>query len=127
MNRLGVFLLAPLPAAAIGGLVSWGTGAHSRGVSVAFFYLLQLYALQIVVGLAIYAWLRRTGRGSIISYMVGGLVMVAIVAVPYLLWASFRPENTIERAVVVLLLWLTFGAVTGASAWFLSRRRQRSN
>lgn len=121
------FLVAPIPAAAIGGLVSWGTGAHPRGVSVAVFYLLQLYALQLLFGLAIYAWLRRAGRQSIVSFALGGLTMVAIVAVPYLLWASFRPENTAGRTVIVLMLWLILGAITGATAWVISRKWQPSN
>ena len=122
MNRISAFLLAPLPAAVLGGLVSWMTGGHPRPVSVAVFYLLQLYALQLIFRLAIYAWLQRTNRQSLASFAVGGLLMVAVVAVPYLIWASSRPENTADRTGVVLILWLALGALTGATAWLLARR-----
>jgi len=123
MNRIITFALAPVPAAALGGLVSWATGGHPRPLSVAIFYLLQLYALQLIFGLAIYAWLRRSGRQSIVSFAVGGLLMVAVMAAPYLVWATtMSPENTLGRAGVVLGLWLILGAITGANAWVLLRR-----
>jgi hypothetical protein len=122
MNRIITFVLVPLPAAALGGFVSWVTGAHPRLLSVAVFYLLQLYALQLVFGLAIYAWLRRTGRKSITSFTLGGLVMVAIVAVPYVVWAMGKAENTLGQTGVVLGLWLVLGAITGVMAWVLLRR-----
>lgn len=124
MNRLGLFLLAPVPAAVVGALVSWATGGHPRPISVAVFYLLQLYALQLIFGLAIAAWLRRTGRRSMGYFAAGGLVMVAVVAVPYLIWASSRPENTVDRTVIVLCIWLALGAITGVTAWALMRRGQ---
>jgi peptidoglycan/LPS O-acetylase OafA/YrhL len=124
MNRIVTFALAPIPAAALGGFVSWATGGHPRPVSVAVFYLLQLYALQLILGLAIYAWLRRTGRKSILSFTVGGLFMVAVVAVPYLVWASSKPENALGHTGAVLGLWLILGAITGAMAWLLLQRRQ---
>lgn len=128
MNRIAIFVLAPVMAAAVGGLLSWATGAHARGVSVAVFYLLQLYVLQLLFGVAIHAWLRRTGRLSLASSAIGGMAMVAVVAVPYLMWASFRPENTPVRSVIVLIIWLTLGGITGISAFVLSRyphRRRR--
>lgn len=124
MIRVIVFLLAPLPAAAIGGLVSWGTGAHAHGVSVAVFYLLQLYVLQLLFGLAIHSWLRRRGHRSIMSFALGGAAMVAVVAVPYLLWASVTAGNSASQTSLVLLLWLGLGAITGASAWSLGRHGQ---
>jgi len=122
MNRIIVFALSPLPAAALGGLVSWATKAHPRPLSIGVFYLLQLYALQLIFGLAIYAWLRRTGRKSITSFALGGLCMVAIVAVPYLAWASGKAENTLGRTGVVLAIWLILGAITGIMAWVLLQR-----
>lgn len=122
MNRITTFALTPIPAAALGGFVSWATGAHPRALSVAVFYLLQLYAVQIIFGLAIYAWLRRTHRKSVTSFALGGLSMVAIVAVPYLAWASGKAENTLGRTAVVLVLWLILGAITGAMAWVLLQR-----
>ena len=124
MNRLALFLLAPVPAAAVGAIVSWATGGYPRPVSVALFYLLQLYALQLIFGSAIAAWLRRTRRQSIGYFAAGGLVMVAVVAVPYLVWASSRPQNTLGRTVVVLSVWLALGAITGVTAWALMRRGQ---
>ena len=126
MNRIVVFLLAPLPAAVIGGLVSWGTGAHPRMVSVSVFYLFQLYALQLLFGLAIHAWIRRRGHRSIMSCAMGGAAMVAIVAVPYLLWASVTAGNSASRMMLVLLLWLALGAITGATAWALGRQGTQS-
>jgi len=124
MNRVGLFFLAPIPAAVVGAAVSWVTGGHPRPVSVGVFYLLQLYALQLIFGLAIAAWLRRTRRQSIGYFAGGGLVMVAVVAVPYLIWASSRPENTVSRVVIVLCVWLALGAITGVTAWTLMRRGQ---
>jgi len=126
MNRVAAFFLAPIPAAAIGGLISWATHGHPRPVSVAIFYLLALYALQLIFGLAIYSWLARTGRRSLLSFASGGLAMVAIVAVPYLLWASAGPANTTGRAGVVLILWLVLGAITGATAWLILQWRQQA-
>ena len=122
MNRLLVFLLAPIPASIAGGLISWVTGAHPRGVSIAIFYLLQLYALQLIFGLAIYAMLRRSGRNSVATFALGGLVMVAIVAVPYLAWASSSPHNSAGNTGVVLSIWLALGAITGVTAWLLVHR-----
>ena len=121
MIKLRAFLLSPLPAAVLGGLVSWASGGFPRPVSIAVFYLLALYALQLVFGLAIYAWLQRTGRQSLGAFACGGLMMVAIPAVPYMVWANVvRPQNTLELTVIVLGLWLLLGAITGATYWKLS-------
>jgi peptidoglycan/LPS O-acetylase OafA/YrhL len=91
---------------------------------VAVFYLLQLYALELIFGLAIAAWLLRTRRQSAGYFAAGGLAMVAVVAVPYLIWTSTRPENTVDRTVAVLGLWLALGAITGVIAWALMQRVQ---
>jgi hypothetical protein len=122
MKRLFVFLLAPIPAAITGGLISWVTGAHPRGGSIAIFYLLQLYALQLVSGLAIYGMLRRSGRNSLAAFALGGLAMVAVIAVPYMAWAITLPDNTAANTVAVLLIWLAFGAITGITARLLLNR-----
>lgn len=123
MNRAAIFLLAPLPAAVIGGLLSFGAGAHPRAVSVAVFYVLQLYLLQLLFGVAIHAWLRRTGRLSLGWSAIGGMTMVAVVAVPYLMWASIEAENMAGRTVIVLIIWLTLGAITGVTAFLLGQYR----
>lgn len=122
MNRIAAFVLAPVPAAALGGFTSWATGAFPRPFSVAAFYLLQLYALELIFGLVIYAYLRRTGRNTMNWFSLGGLLMVALAGIPYLAWASSKAGNTLVRTGVVLSLWLAFGAITGATAWLLLRR-----
>jgi hypothetical protein len=125
MKRLLEFLLAPIPAAMIGGLISWGTGAHPRGLSIAIFYLLQLYALQLIFGLAIYAMLRRTGRHTLAAFASGGLLMTAVVAVPYLAWANTLPDKSAAHSAAVLAIWLALGAITGATGWLLQRPSPR--
>jgi hypothetical protein len=84
--------------------------------------LLQLYALQLVSGLAIYGMLRRSGRNSLADFALGGLAMVAVIAVPYMAWAITLPDNTAANTVAVLLIWLAFGAITGITAKLLLNR-----
>ncbi|HEX8192440.1 MAG TPA: hypothetical protein VF552_06025, partial [Allosphingosinicella sp.] len=125
MNRVGAFLLAPVPAALFGGAVSWASGGWPRPVSLILFYLLMLWAAMLLVGLAIRALLLRAGKGGAIGFTLGGALMIALPAVPYILSAVARHPGQRDSAPVVLGLWIAMGALTGLTAWLLSRERPK--
>src|SRR5688572_24671581 len=84
MKELRAFLLAPIPAALLGALVSWASGGFQRPISVAVFYLLLLYAAQLLFGVAIRAYLLRSQRSSAGKFAIGGALMTGIPAVSLL-------------------------------------------
>jgi hypothetical protein len=124
MNRVGAFLLAPAPAAAVGAAVSWGSGGFPRPVSVFVFYMLVIYAAQLIFGLAIRAFLVRAGRNSATAFALGGTLMIALPALPFVVWAVAEHPHQLAKAPFVLALFLLMGAVTGASAWLLTRSEE---
>jgi len=121
MKEVRAFLLSPIPAAILGAIVSWASGGFPRPVSVAIFYLLQLYAAQLLLGVAIRAFLLRMNRRSATSFVLGGMAMTGIPSVPYLAWAVAQNPSSSSRGVVVLVLWLFLGGLTGLSYWRLTR------
>jgi len=121
MKEVRAFLLSPIPAAILGAIVSWASGGFPRPVSVAIFYLLLLYAAQLLLGVAIRAFLLRTGRRSATSFAFGGMAMTCIPSAAYLAWAAAQEPNSSSRAVVVLVLWLVLGCLTGLANWRLTR------
>lgn len=121
MNRAGAFLLAPVPASIIGAAVSWASRGWPRPDSLFVFYLLALYAAQLLFGIAIRAALLRSGLRSAASFAVGGIVMIALPTVPYVLWAVSEHPDQRASAPIVLALWLLMGGITGLTAWFLAR------
>ena len=123
MNRAAAFLLAPVPAAVVGGTVSWATGGWPRPVSLMLFYLLLLYAAQLLFGLAIRTFLLRSGNGTALGFALGGALMIALPAVPYVIWGVSRHPHQLASAPFVLTLWVVMGAITGLTAWFLTRTR----
>jgi hypothetical protein len=125
MKELRSFLLSPIPAAILGAIVSTATGGFPRPVSVAVFYLLLLYAAQLLFGIAIRAFLRRTNRRSASSFALGGTAMTGIPTIPYLVWATAQNPASSSSAAVVLVLWLLLGALTGLSYWRLARPRSK--
>lgn len=121
MKPAGAFFLAPLPAAILGAFVSWASGGHPRPVSVAVFYLLLLYAAQLAFGLAIRAFLLKRRKRAAESFALGGAVMVALPAVPYVArGVTLRPDS-LGTGIVLLFLWILMGAMTGISHWLLVR------
>jgi hypothetical protein len=124
MNRVGAFLLAPVPAAIVGAAVSWGSGGFPRPVSIFVFYLLVIYAAQLLFGLAIRAFLLRTGRSSATAFALGGTLMIALPAVPFVVWATAEHPHQLAKAPFVLALFLLMGAITGASAWLLTQPKE---
>ena len=123
MNRVGAFFVVPIPAALLGGTVSWASGGFPRPLSMILFYLLLLYAAQLLFGLAIRAFLLRAGKATALGFTLGGTAMIAVPAVPYLLWAVGRHPHQLATAPVLLVLWLLCGAITGLTFWFLTRRK----
>lgn len=125
MNRIGAFFLAPLPAAAIGASVSWASGGWPRLDTLFVGYTLVIYAAQLLFGLAIAALLLRKGRGSPGGFALGGALMIALPAVPYLFWSVDRNPHQQALAPTLLALWLLMGALTGLTAWCLIRREAK--
>lgn len=124
MNRAGAFSLAPVPASAVGAAVSWTSGGWPRPDTVFLFYMLLIYAAQLLFGLAIRAWLLRRGRASATGFALGGVLMIALPAVPYLVWAVQKHPHQLAAAPMILALWLIMGGATGLSAWYLTRLRE---
>lgn len=122
MKPAGAFFLSPFPGAVLGGAVSWATGGFPRLVSVVIFYLLLLYGVQLVFGLAIRSYLVKNRRTSAASFALGGVLMVAAPAVPYLAWAIGNRPDGLQTGLIVLALWLLCGGVTGLTCWFLAHR-----
>jgi hypothetical protein len=123
VKELRAFLLSPIPAAILGAIVSWASGGFPRPVSVAVFYLFQLYAAQLLFGVAIRAYLLRSNRQSAASFALGGTAMTGIPAIAYLAWATVQNPSSASRAAVVLVLWLLMGALTGLSYWRLAHSK----
>ena len=121
LNRAGAFFLAPIPAALLGGTVSWTSGGFPRPLSIILFYLLLLYAAQLLFGLAIRAFLLRAGKATALDFTLGGTAMIGLPAVPYMLWAVGQHPHQHATAPVLLALWLLCGAITGLTFWFLTR------
>ncbi len=121
MKELRAFLLSPIPAAILGAFVSWASGGFPRPVSIAIFYLLLLYAAQLLFGVAVRAFLLRTNRRLATNYIFGGMAMTGIPSVPYLAWAAAQNLNPLWTGVVVLVLWLILGGLTGLAYWRLTR------
>ena len=71
MKEVRAFLVSPIPAAILGAFVSWASGGFPRPASVAVFYLLLLYAAQLLLGVTIRAYLLRTNRRSATSFALG--------------------------------------------------------
>jgi peptidoglycan/LPS O-acetylase OafA/YrhL len=124
MNRVGAFLLAPVPAAFAGAAVSWGSGGVSRPDALFLFYMLLLYAAQLLFGLAIGAWLLRTGRASALSFALGGVLMIALPAVPYVIWGVTQHPHQLATAPIILTIWLLMGGITGLTASVLTRPKE---
>lgn len=120
MKEVRGFLLAPIPAAILGAIVSWASGGFPQPVSVAVFYLLLLYAAQLLFGVAIRTYLLRSQRCSATSFALGGTAMTGIPSVPYLAWATTQSPEASSTAALVLVLWLFLGALTGLSYWRLT-------
>ena len=127
MKQLGAFLLSPIPAAVLGAIVSWATGGFPRPVSLAIFYLLLLYAVQLLFGIAIRAFLLRSNRLSAASFAFGGAAMTGIPAMGFFAWAMVPHPDSSVRAVAVLVLWILLGALTGLSYWGLARPAARTD
>jgi hypothetical protein len=121
MKELRAFVLSPIPPAILGAIVSWASGGFPRPISVAVFYVLLLYAAQLLFGIAIRAYLLRSHRWSAASFAVGGTVMTGTPAVPYLAWVITQDPQSSARAAAVLVLWLVLGATTGLAYWWLAR------
>jgi hypothetical protein len=121
MKEVRGFLLAPIPAAILGAFVSWARGGFPRPVSVAVFYLVLLYAAQLLFGLAIRTHLLRSQRSSATSFALGGALMTGIPSIVYLAWATTQTPIGSSTAAVVLVLWSFLGALTGLFYWRLSR------
>lgn len=122
MNRVSAFVVAPVPAAVVGGTVAWTSGSAPRLDAVIFFYLLLLYAFQLLFGLALVALLVRAGKAGAIGFTLAGIAMVAIPAVPYILWSVARHPDLGALAPNVLGLWLAMGALDGLAVWLLTGR-----
>jgi hypothetical protein len=113
IRRVAAFLLAPVPASLLGEIVASASGGFPPPDSVFFYYLLLLYAAQMLFGLPIRAFLLRAGRISAVGAALGGAAMIA--------WVVATHPNQLAEAPAVLALWLLMGAVTGLTAWLLTR------
>lgn len=51
--------------------------------------------------------------------------MIAIPAIPYLLWAINKRPESAATGTTLLGLWLVMGALTGLCFWLLSGRMAR--
>jgi hypothetical protein len=125
MKQAAAFFLAPLPAAVLGGIVSGLSGGHPRPVSVALFYLLLLYGAQLLFGIAIRLFLLRRGVRRASAFALGGTLMVAVPAIPYVAWAAVVHAYPLPYPVALLLLWLVMGGATGLAYWFIVRPDRR--
>ena len=121
MKELRAFLLSPIPAAVLGAIVSWASGGFPRPISVAVLYLLLLYAAQLLFGVAIRAWLLRSNRWSAASFALGGTAMTGLPSIAYLAWTTAKNPDSSSSAIIVLIVWLLLGALTGLSYWRLAR------
>jgi hypothetical protein len=126
VNRAGAFFLAPVPAAVVGAAVSWTSGGWPRPDTVFVAYMLLIYAAQLLFGLAIRAVLLRTGRKSALGFALGGVVMIAVPAVPYVLWGVAKHPHQLASAPIVLALWLVMGGITGLAAWYLTEANEKT-
>lgn len=121
MRQLRAFLLSPLPAAILGSIVSYASGGYPRPVSLAIFYLLLLYAAQLLFGVAIRAFLLKANRVYATDFALGGIAMTGMPSAPYLAWAVTKNPGAASSAVFALVLALMLGAVTGLSYWLVAR------
>lgn len=86
MREVRAFLLAPVPAAILGAIVYKASGDFTRLLWVAIGYVWLLYAVQLLFGLAVRAFLLRTGRRAAFHFAIGGTVMTGIPSLPFLAW-----------------------------------------
>ena len=125
MRELVAFLIAPIPAAALGGLLLWGGNSIALLIWLAASCLLLLYAAQLIVGAAVWAFLRRTGRCSATSFVIGGTVMTGLSAIAYMAWAIFGAgvqfSGQEKEGANLLLASLVLGGITGLCFWQLTR------
>jgi hypothetical protein len=124
MKQASAFLLAPVPAAVLGSIVSWSTGGYPRPFSVILFYLLLFYCVQLVFGLPLRLLLAKRGRDSAMAFGAAGIAMVALPAIPYMAWAMSRPQDAAQTGPIVLVMWLALGGITGLTYWWLIRNRR---
>jgi hypothetical protein len=115
-----------VPAAVVGATVSWTSGGWPRPATVFLGYILLIYAAQILFGLAIRAVLLRRGRKSAPHFALGGVVMIAVPAVPYVVWGVSEHPHQLATAPVVLTLWLVMGGITGLVAWCLTESEEKT-
>lgn len=120
MNNVRAFLLTPFPAAVLGTAISFLSGGFPRPVSVLLLYLILFYPAQLLFGIPIRRWLLRRRRTTAVDFALGGTVMIAIPAIPYLAWATSRNGNP-AVAVTLLFLWLICGGIAGLTYWWLAR------
>jgi len=120
MREVRAFLLAPLPAAILGAIVYKASGDFTRFVAIAIVYLLVLYAVQLLFGLAVRAFLLRTGRRAAFHFAIGGTVMTGIPSLPFLAWDVARNAMLWSAATGVLVIWLMLGTVTGLAYGWLA-------
>jgi len=124
MKQIGAFLLAPIPAAVVGSIVSWSTGGYPRPFSVILFYLLLFYCAQLLFGIPLRLLLAKRGRDSAMAFGAAGIAMVALPAIPYMAWAMSRDQDAAQTGLIVLVMWLAFGGITGLTYWRLIRHRR---
>lgn len=126
MSEFRAFALAPIPAAGLGGLASWASGASPEPLSPAMSYLVLLYVAQCLLGLPIHALFLKK-RTSALSFALGGAAMVALPAAPYLAWAWAGQPYPLSHVALVYGLLTMLGGVTGWSyRWLLRRKDTKS-
>jgi hypothetical protein len=126
MREFRSFLIAPLPAAFLAGIISAMTGSFPRPVSIFVFFCLLLYLMQLLLGVAIRALLIRKRHLSAVSFAVGGFVMTALPTAPYAIFAATKHSFPWWYASLFFSLLAFYGALTGVTYWLGARPDRRA-
>jgi hypothetical protein len=115
------FLVAPLPAAILLGLLAglhFGVFLLVRGVAA---LIVIAWLLQILPGIQIAVMLNRWRARSWWSYALAGAATYVLPAASYLLWRLYHPSIGLIAILVCTFLIVMLGAVTGVTFWLVMR------
>jgi len=125
MRYIAGFVLAPLPAAVLAFIWYSLSPGPLMPASMAVAVVLYLYAVQLVLGIALVVCLNRWKRMGSGMFALGG---VAIAGLPLLLWVAIEAQWRSQDWEMVLRgpYWLAIlGGMSGLTYWLFVRPDRR--